>query len=257
MWAAVSASVAGTSHRKAGIPCQDSCGFLCRSSGANQILVAILADGAGSASRSEVGSAESVDYGLNLLAAADLDFSSFDDESIRRWYQEIRSRLDTVAAREGVAFNDLACTLLMTVIWREGAVFAQIGDGVWVYQQNGCICNATWPETGEFANVTTFITSEHALDRTTDGTFRHLQIKRVQGSIEAIAGLTDGLQDLSLDYSNRSPFQPFFRALLKPLWEHHDPISLAGMLKAGLDSDLINSRTDDDKSLVLAARNTN
>lgn len=220
----------------------------------NQILVAILADGAGSASRSEEGSWESVDFGLNLLAKEDLEFSEVDVECVHRWYRGIRHRLDDVAEREAIPVGDLACTLLIAVVWKEGAVFAQIGDGAWVYEQEGVLRNATWPETGEFANITTFLTSDSALDRTPEGTLRHLQITRVPGSIEAIAGFTDGLQDVALDHSNRRPFQPFFRSMLRPLREPHHPTALSSLLKAGLDSDSINSRTDDDKSLVLAAR---
>src|SRR5215510_6680198 len=57
-WVWAAARVAGTSHLKQGLPCQDS--FACRvwqSRDGPPVLVAALADGAGSAERADVGSA--------------------------------------------------------------------------------------------------------------------------------------------------------------------------------------------------------
>ena len=57
-WRYALASVIGTSHGTAGTPCQDACD--CRlfwEEGASPVLVAVVSDGAGSATRSQDGAA--------------------------------------------------------------------------------------------------------------------------------------------------------------------------------------------------------
>jgi hypothetical protein len=64
--------------------------------------------------------------------------------------------------------------------------------------------------------------------------------------------LTDGLQRLALDFTARTPHLPFFQPLFAALRAAPDVESLAGPFREFLDSQRINERTDDDKTLVLA-----
>lgn len=252
MWAAVSASVIGTSHEANGTPCQDACHVVRRKIGDEDVLLMAVADGAGSASHSQIGSSETVQHVLKLLTQAELDLAAINPEQVRAWCQTVLEHLNTVAEREAVAIGELACTLLLAIVWKGGAVFGQIGDGAWVLEKGGEMMVATWPETGEFANITVFLTTRDALDLNKDGGMKHLQFKRLEGPITGVAGFTDGVQALVLDYSKQVPFARFFKAMLGPLRECADETELIAPLQQMLTSEVITSRTDDDKTLVLA-----
>src|SRR5437868_3748740 len=126
MWAAVSASVIGTAHEATGAPCQDACDIVRLKIGDEDVLLAALADGAGSVSHSQVGSAEAVQYLLKLVAQDVVDLASIDEGQVQRWFQEVLDHLKKVAEREAVPLGELACTLLLAIVWRNGVVFGQI-----------------------------------------------------------------------------------------------------------------------------------
>jgi len=64
-WQVIGAAVQGLSHQKQGLPCQDALEFRCLPDG---VLLVALADGAGSATRSEVGARAAVQVALDSLA---------------------------------------------------------------------------------------------------------------------------------------------------------------------------------------------
>jgi len=244
MWAAVFASVIGTSHESMDLPCQDAANLLRITVGSEQVLLAAIADGAGSASHSQIGSSEAVQYLLKLVAHDNLKFEEITRTQVLEWYSAVLKHLKSVAARESISLHELACTLLLGVVWREGAVFGQIGDGAWVLEKDGGLVAATWPETGEYANVTVFLTTQEALE--------HLQFQKIAGKIGAVAGFTDGIQALTLDYSQRTPAARFFSVAFGSVQNCGDETELIAPLQQLLASEVITSRTDDDKTLVLA-----
>lgn len=252
MWAAVSASVIGTSHLSSGVPCQDACHVVRFKLGDDDVLLAAVSDGAGSASHSQIGSQEAVHHILRLVTQSNIDLASIGSEDIRNWYQSALNHLEVVAERESVALGDLACTLLLGIIWKNGAVFGQVGDGAWVVETNGKLTAATWPETGEYANVTVFLTTKDALQPNPEGLAEHLQVQRLEGPITSVAGFTDGIQMLALNYAEKVPFSPFFNRMFESLRSCADETELIAPLQNLLASDVITSRTDDDKTLVLA-----
>lgn len=252
MWAAIATSVPGTSHKATGTPCQDACEVLACKIGEHDVLLAAIADGAGSASHSQIGSREAVQALVRFASRDITNPSVVDEELIRTCYQCVLQHLAIVAEREGVELGQLACTLLFAAVWRTGGVFAQIGDGAWVVDHEDKLAMGTWPETGEYANVTVFLTSRGALELNADQRPKHLQFRRLEGAINHLAGFTDGLQMLALDFARRLPFEPFFHALFTPLRETPDQTQLIAPLQQMLASDPIVSRTDDDTSLVLA-----
>lgn len=244
MWATVFASVIGTMHKATAIPCQDACHVVRLRIGENDVLLCAIADGAGSASHSQIGSTEAVQH-LLKLATADLKLEDLNQEQVLAWYEAVLEHLKSIAARESIHVRELACTLLFAVVWRKGVVLAQLGDGAWVLEKDEELVAGTWPDTGEYANVTVFISTEKALDR--------LQYKRVEGTISSIVGFTDGIQPIALNYAERIPHSPFFTSMLEPLKKTADDTELIAPLKQLLSSELITSRTDDDKTLVLAS----
>lgn len=90
-----------------------------------------------------------------------------------------------------------------------------------------------------------------------DPNFRNLKTKIIEESIQEVAIFTDGLQMLTLNNESESVHQPFFKDLFKWLRmvssEEHLSV-LNGKLSAYLSGNVINSRTDDDKTLLLATR---
>jgi len=79
-------------------------------------------------------------------------------------------------------------------------------------------------------------------------------VSDVRERIQEVALLTDGLQMLALNFAARKPHAPFFEPLFTALRGAVSPDDLVVPLRAFLDSDAVNSRTDDDKTLVLATR---
>ena len=65
---------------------------------------------------------------------------------------------------------------------------------------------------------------------------------------------TDGLQRLALDFAGHTPHHGFFGPLFEQLRAVNDSESLVEPFRCFLDSDRVNQRTDDDKTLVLAVR---
>jgi hypothetical protein len=251
MWSVVNASVAGTSHATSGAPCQDASHVVRALIGDVNVLVIAISDGAGSASHAHVGSSEAVQHLAKVVARPDLILADVTVDQVREWYGEVLTHLQTVAERDSLKLNDLACTLMLGLVWQSGALFAQIGDGAWVIEKDSSIITGTWPENGEYANVTFFITSPQAFDQV-DGQLAHLQFCRVAGAITAVAGFTDGLQSLVLNYADKSANGPFFNTMFNTLRSSPDETELIAPLQQFLASDSVNARTDDDKTLVLA-----
>jgi hypothetical protein len=156
--------------------------------------------------------------------------------------------LKLVAEQEKLEVRDLACTVLLAVLGEGHAVFAQIGDGAWIAETNGVFGAVTWPQNGEFANETKFITSPDALVS--------LQFEKYSGPLTAAAGFTDGVQGLALNLSARTLHIPFFRPMFAALADSDDETSLLSPLLSFLSSERVNERTNDDKTLVLAHRVT-
>jgi ADP-dependent phosphofructokinase/glucokinase len=78
----------------------------------------------------------------------------------------------------------------------------------------------------------------------------------VLGPISEVAIFTDGLQHLALTYKDKTVYKKFF----KPMFNSMHNLSefqkerVNASLCSFLDSQSVNSRTDDDKTLVLAVR---
>ncbi len=244
MWKVVLASVTGTSHERTGTPCQDSCDFLRLKTDEEELLLVAVADGAGSAILSHVGSGEAVRQILAVIRRAQIDFSTVTYEQARGWMQEVLNHLVAVAERENTSVSQLACTLLLGIIAKNGAVFTQIGDGGWVVEKDGELVPGTWPQNGEYANITTFITTESALNT--------MQFVRVDGKVSAVAAFTDGLQALALNFAAKQTHAPFFMPMFDSVRACGDETDLIAPLRGFLASESVTSRTDDDKTLVLA-----
>jgi hypothetical protein len=254
-WNTAYASAIGTSHEKTGSPCQDACH--CRviyTNDRQEIFLGIASDGAGSASRSEVASKLAVEMFLekfSRLIKTENDICLIDRNVVLDWLEEVKTQIFITAKNEALSPREFACTILGAVVGQNHSIFFQIGDGAIVVSETpideyGCIF---WPQHGEFANQTNFIVQENLSEI--------LEFEYSQGTVNRVALFTDGIERLVLDFSDRSVYPPALNSIFE--WLHNNPQLNPDEIPSSalftyLNSSFINSRTDDDKSLVMATR---
>lgn len=253
-WRAVGASVIGVSHRRNGQPCQDA--FVCKEL-ANGAIIAAVADGAGSARYGGLGAQIAVQTAGHFLAAKLMQALP---PNYPQWSALLHELLDNIqgeialsAQAESATPRDFAATLLITIVGSKEIVCASLGDcAVVVRDEQERLSSLCPPQRGEYANATYFVTHGNA--------HHHLSVRmwksHPQNVITHLALMTDGLLELALNVGQNRPFEPFFQ----PLFAFIDDVgvdsteSAASDLSTFLDSDRVNSRTHDDKTLLLLRR---
>jgi hypothetical protein len=252
-WQVAAASSAGTSHVATGAPCQDSFGVDILETRDGSVLAAIISDGAGSASSSEQGSSKAVEITLGLIRAhfADSTIKSIGRGTATGWVNDVRSAIEHLAEAKGSEIREFACTLLVAVIAKDTAVFIQIGDGAMVIARTNepAWSPVFWPQHGEYANTTNFVTSQNALEM--------LDFKCINERVNGLACFSDGIENLVLHQATRTAHAPFFDSMIDHVRAQAKPgidSDLSRSLEVYLSSEKVCERTDDDKSLILAAR---
>ena len=247
-WRVVSVSVQGASHVRDGKPCQDAHLWRVTEGG---VLVAGVADGAGSAPLSEVGSGCAVRVAVEEAAYRLRDGFPYEDDDWRPLLQSVfqaaRQAVEAAAAARQAPPGDLATTLLLAVATDDRLVAGQIGDGAVIVQQAPSRYDAiTTPSFGEYLNETVFLTSSDALAK--------LQFKVQRGVCAGLALFSDGLQMQALRMPQGSPYAPFFNPLMQFMASADDTAKAEEHLRKFLQSPRITDQTDDDLTLVLAIR---
>jgi hypothetical protein len=244
--AAVSAR--GTSHEKKGQPCQDANAFEILPSG---VLVAAVADGAGSAARSEMGSALAVHTALASIRRDTGVTLPVDEREwrvvLKKALEVSRQSLEDQAASLGISSRELATTLIVVAATADGVAVAQIGDGAAVARDSeGAVVGLTQPRAGEYINETTFLISPNAIE--------DAQCVYWPGKATHLAVLSDGLQMLALKMPCGLPHDPFFAPLFRFVEQVQDAEEANEKLSALLRSPRVTARCVDDLTLLLAAR---
>ncbi|MGB3642637.1 MAG: PP2C family serine/threonine-protein phosphatase [Rivularia sp. (in: cyanobacteria)] len=247
-WRVVGASVCGTSHVRNSQLCQDAHHWKMLP---DNILVAAAADGAGSASLGKVGAMVAVEAAIENISLKQINRDTLDkDNSAKSLLSEAILAAKTAVEEEAIASNrppkDLSTTLIIVVATPIVAVVAQIGDGVAVAKDSaGNLTALTVPDSGEYINETSFLTSPTALDS--------VQVNVWRQGITNIALLTDGLQMLAINMSVGLPHKPFFLPLFDFVANAEELKGAKEQLVKFLRSDKITQRTDDDLTLIIAA----
>ena len=254
-WKTITRYATGTSHQEQEIPCQD-CG---NSHIFNDVIVGAVADGAGSAKYADIGSKLAVETVLKCFS--DINQYPEKPEKLEQGFsqplsepeakklfakilKQVITELRNQADKENYSINDLACTLLVFVATSHWLTAMQIGDGfIVVRPQNSEYQMLFHPDKGEFANETTFITSVNAVNE--------MQVKVLSGEQEFICASTDGLEKVAIRLHDWKPFPPFFKPLEEYLQETANPGEEDKYVEDFLNSERLNSRTDDDKTLLL------
>jgi hypothetical protein len=254
-WRAKADSSVGVSHQKRGIPCQDSAHY----DFVDEIVIGAVADGAGSAKWAEEGAQIAVkvatDYlknwirsekkqVLKVLSRSQKDQQELFTKEFTNILGEVLRGLEKEASRSRSQLKDYACTLLVFVAAPDWLAAMQLGDGFIVIKPRNREYQLLFqPDKGEFANQTTFVTSSNS--------HRDMKVRISQEPQEFICASTDGLERVAIFFSNWTPspnfFDPFREYISSQKYLDNDP----NYLQAFLSSDLLNGRTDDDKTLLL------
>jgi len=248
MWKFVTGQATGSAHEKLRVPCQDR--LACIASHEHAAFIAAVADGAGSASLAHIGARIAVEA-ITAISQLGVRAGRHDhDRVLRDGASLARTRIVEEAAKRGVAARELACTLLAVIATPAGGAALQIGDGVIVVRDLGEQWRwLFWPQKGEYANATFFLTDDSALDEA--------QVTSLPHDVQDIAMLSDGLENLALHFATRTAHAPFFRGAFETVYssrEQGELVGLSAALSTFLRSPAIRARTDDDVSLVLATR---
>jgi serine/threonine protein phosphatase PrpC len=248
VWRHIAQSTRGDAHRAEDAPCQDSSRVIVLGGDSEQTLVACVADGAGSAKYSALGSATACEA---ILRSANAHFdrhqtlAGLEREVVLKWCDEVRAQLNDDAASRGVEVRGLATTLCAAIVSTTYSAFFQIGDGAIILRRHGVCGVVFWPQSGEYVNTTNFLTSNEYRD--------HLQFCSTTTGFSDVALLTDGIERLALRFDSQTPHPPFFEPLFQALRTNDDPRDLADGLRRFLQSESVRSRSDDDKTLILAS----
>ncbi|HEY0754307.1 MAG TPA: PP2C family serine/threonine-protein phosphatase [Ktedonobacteraceae bacterium] len=254
-WRVIGAAVTGTSHLHSGQVCADAYASRVYD---NDLLCVVVADGAGSASYAALGAKTAVQAaldGLALLLSEQAEPAAKDQwesllkricmlahDALVRCAQNTFASLPTQASQADI-LRHFATTFLLTIVSQDWLVAAQIGDGAIVVRHaNGVLDSLTPRRRGKYFNETNFLTESTYLDRV-------IYTVRQRADLAGLAMLTDGLELLALDFSNNTPYAPFFDPLFAFALK---PVANSAEIESFLASQQVCERTDDDKTLVLA-----
>lgn len=249
-WRVVAASEIGTSHVANGTACEDSCWAQVDTLSTGQPLLSIfVSDGAGSAAHGGEGADLAIQAAAGFLVKK-LRQGEFglSDSLATDLVVAVRERICARAEAAGLKARDFACTFLGVLSSPLGTLVLQIGDGGVVVDVGAGLEVAVIPMSGEYANMTHFVTDEDAISV--------LATKPYSDPALRVAAFSDGLQRLALNMATNTPhepfFTPFFNGMAKATPEKED--QLQALLVKFLGSAVVNERTDDDKTLALAIR---
>ena len=280
MWATASASVIGTAHSRNGHICQDFSMVKAIEIGGHEYLLAFISDGAGSAPYSHIGAELACSVMLECVekSLANRSLSEIDSPHASEWFETIKQAIHTEAEANAHSAREYACTFVGAIIGASSALFMQVGDGGIVAYTNECWGVVIWPDIEMYANMTNFVTQDDVLDC--------VSITATQEKINKVALFSDGLQRVVLNFTQQVPHVQFFESVFGTLEEQFVQKNKLAMAcssiskKTGigavlnkegkdkqnntrsvfdehmsyfLNSDQINFRTDDDKSLIIAA----
>lgn len=252
-WRTAFASSIGTAHLNQNTECQDR--FACQTveTKEGEILIAVVADGAGSTTDGQIGAETACKFFIeetsDFLSSQDASVSSLNIEFGKFWISFFQKKLFELAEKDKKTLRDFASTLVAAVISETSAAFFQIGDGGAVFSASGepkSYRFAIAPEDSEYVNVTDFLTDETALER--------LRFTLVEEKLEDVILFSDGIASVAVDFQTNQPHEPFLMPMIAPLRNGSASNDLNEKLEKFLASPKINEKTDDDKTIILASR---
>ncbi len=231
-WTVAYASVIGNMHVDMNLPCQDSSTY----EAINEDWgVAVVCDGAGSASHSHLGSALTAKMALKHFVelvkmqawheAEELPSDELWEGTAIVALRKVRESVGQLAEAENLKANALASTVIVMVHSKNGLLVSHIGDG-----RAGFFNGQEWktamnPFQGSEANETVFLTSDIWGE---DEIVNYVRSSVIRENVEAFTLLTDGCEKSSFEvnifdsrknkfFDLNKPFPKFFNPNMKGL----------------------------------------
>lgn len=252
-WRYAHASVIGAAHVSQNTACQDR--LLCRAieTDKEEILIATVADGAGSttdgARGAEIACEFFVEQATEFLQTVNASVKSLTQDFGKHWLSYMQEKIAAVACEEEKPVREFASTFLGAIVGENAAAFYQIGDGAIVYSISGAPESYNFgvePVDTEYVNTTDFITDATAAEQ--------LRSAFVEEAIEDLILFSDGIFAVAVDYQTMKAHEPFLMPMIAPLRNGNNISGLNEKLAYFLASPKINEKTDDDKTIILASR---
>lgn len=253
-WRIAAATAPGTSHLRRNTPNQDAVVHQLINTSQSQVAIIAVADGAGSASRSNEGSQIAAQTAVNTMARgiakrpATAVSKPMSTSLVRNSVKHAKNAVVRYAKEQDIRPRDLASTLIVVMASERLLTAAQIGDGAVVAfntedETARTLCHS---HTGEHANETTFIVSRsrpHKLAHVGHGD---------TAEFNTVALVTDGLENLALNMPEREPFYPFWKPMLTDLSQSEHQESVSKNMLAFINSGRVRERTADDLTIAMA-----
>ncbi|MCF6147714.1 MAG: VWA domain-containing protein [Candidatus Kuenenia sp.] len=245
----IGAAAIGPLHVVNGTPCQDAYSFEVFPSGLGIIAIA---DGLGSASKSEAGARIAVDaivYGVKELVKKNLAEEIRLEIVAKESVVYARKVLGKKAAEYHCKLKELACTIIVVVMYKDNVVVAHIGDGAVVTKTNEGLRLISGPEESEYTNEVSPLTGKDWK--------RLLRVTPIISGILGVMAFSDGCQRAALRKTPNGlvPFEGFCEPIFSYIEEIKDIKEGEEDIKNLLLSKKICENSDDDKTLVIATLN--
>lgn len=242
-WRWVAASKIGTSHLISNTRLQDAYSVAELQTGE---LFAIVSDGAGSARFGAEGAWLTCRHLKTCFREWFYEHKTIPaEETVLDWVDDLRDKIGRAAAKRDTTMREFAATLTLVLRTAEATLVLQVGDSCSTARKNGKWEVLWWPENGEYASSTYFITDSPAA---------RLNYIILDNKFDAYALFSDGVGDLSLDEATQSAYARFFEPMISPVDSSQSssylPI-LSNQLKRYLATEAVCEKTDDDKTLIL------
>jgi hypothetical protein len=242
-WRWASASVIGTSHIQNGDRLQDACVV---SKVGNGCILAIVSDGAGSAKFGAYGAWVTCRFlSVRFREWVRENPGLPTEEELVDWIDELRVRISAIATSRESTARQFAATLAAIFVDQNEVVTLHVGDSAVVGRKGGEWEVLCWPENGEYASSTYFVT---------DDPEPRLNIVHRPREHNAFALFSDGVGDLALSHLEQSAHARFFDPMFRPVdaaSEEGRLVELSAKLATYLAGPSVCERTDDDKTLIL------
>ena len=132
-WCIAHASAIGAAHINQGTECQDRFGCEIVETKNGEILIAVVADGAGSTTDGQVGAEIAcqffIEEATDFLNSQDASISSLNSEFGKLWISFFQKKIVEIAEKEKKTIRDFASTLVGAIVGENQSAFFQIGDG--------------------------------------------------------------------------------------------------------------------------------
>lgn len=245
-WRWASSSVIGTSHIQNGGRLQDAYAV---SELVNGGIFAVVSDGAGSAKFGAFGAWLTCRFlSVRFREWIHENRELPTDEDLSNWIDELRDRISAIANQRDTVPRQFAATVAAIVVAPDEVVTLHIGDSAIVGRKGGEWEVLCWPENGEYASSTYFVT---------DDPEPRLNITRHPREHDAFALFSDGVGDLALSHLERAAHARFFDPMIRPVDVASGEGRLAELsakLSTYLAGPSVCERTDDDKTLILISQ---